>query len=136
MVTCQHAGANVITLTLAAASGGSLQVGDQSGSPVSVPVTVGEGQAAVVKATAGADYWIRCLPHDFPTLQVSKPGNPPDGYYLTGNATGSPTTGSGTYAMILDPHGTPGEVEIFGRWVGGRVAAEPLYDARGERVRA
>jgi 4-methylaminobutanoate oxidase (formaldehyde-forming) len=28
------------------------------------------------------------------------------------------------------------EVDIFGRWVPGEVAAEPLYDPRGERVRA
>ena len=27
------------------------------------------------------------------------------------------------------------EVDIFGRWVAGEVAAEPLYDPRGERVR-
>jgi hypothetical protein len=28
------------------------------------------------------------------------------------------------------------EVEIFGEWVGGEVAAEPLFDPAGERVRA
>ncbi len=28
------------------------------------------------------------------------------------------------------------EVEIFGRWVGGRVAREPLLDPKGERIRA
>ncbi len=32
--------------------------------------------------------------------------------------------------------GTRVEVEIFGEWVGGEVAAEPLYDPAGERVRA
>ena len=32
--------------------------------------------------------------------------------------------------------GTPVEVEIFGEWVSGEVAAEPLYDPRGERLRA
>ena len=31
--------------------------------------------------------------------------------------------------------GTAVEVEIFGEWVGGEVAAEPLYDPRGERLR-
>ena len=31
--------------------------------------------------------------------------------------------------------GTPVEVEIFGEWVGGEVAAEPLYDPQGERLR-
>ncbi len=32
--------------------------------------------------------------------------------------------------------GTAVEVDIFGRWVPGEVAAEPLLDPRGERVRA
>jgi glycine cleavage system aminomethyltransferase T/glycine/D-amino acid oxidase-like deaminating enzyme len=32
--------------------------------------------------------------------------------------------------------GQPVEVEIFGTWVGGEVAAEPLYDPEGSRVRA
>ncbi len=31
--------------------------------------------------------------------------------------------------------GTPVEVEIFGRWVPGRVADEPLFDPQGARVR-
>jgi 4-methylaminobutanoate oxidase (formaldehyde-forming) len=31
---------------------------------------------------------------------------------------------------------TPVEVDIFGRWVGGRVAREPLYDPQGTRVRS
>jgi 4-methylaminobutanoate oxidase (formaldehyde-forming) len=32
--------------------------------------------------------------------------------------------------------GRPVEVEIFGEWAGGEVAAEPLYDPSGERIRA
>jgi 4-methylaminobutanoate oxidase (formaldehyde-forming) len=32
--------------------------------------------------------------------------------------------------------GQPVEVEIFGEWVAGEVAAEPLFDPGGERVRA
>jgi glycine cleavage system aminomethyltransferase T len=32
--------------------------------------------------------------------------------------------------------GTPVEVEIFGEWVAGEVAAEPLYDPEGARLRA
>jgi glycine cleavage system aminomethyltransferase T/glycine/D-amino acid oxidase-like deaminating enzyme len=32
--------------------------------------------------------------------------------------------------------GTPIEVEIFGEWVAGEVAAEPLFDPRGERIRS
>ncbi len=32
--------------------------------------------------------------------------------------------------------GRPVEVEIFGRWVKGQVAAEPLFDPKGERIRS
>jgi glycine cleavage system aminomethyltransferase T/glycine/D-amino acid oxidase-like deaminating enzyme len=32
--------------------------------------------------------------------------------------------------------GTPVELDIFGRWVGGELAREPLFDPRGERVRS
>jgi 4-methylaminobutanoate oxidase (formaldehyde-forming) len=32
--------------------------------------------------------------------------------------------------------GQPVEVEIFGEWIRGEVAREPLYDPDGERVRA
>ncbi len=42
------------------------------------------------------------------------------------------------YAYLPAEHdvGTEVAVEIFGEWVGGEVAAEPLYDPRGERIRA
>jgi 4-methylaminobutanoate oxidase (formaldehyde-forming) len=32
--------------------------------------------------------------------------------------------------------GTSVEVEFFGEWVDGLVAAEPLWDPKGERIRA
>jgi 4-methylaminobutanoate oxidase (formaldehyde-forming) len=38
-------------------------------------------------------------------------------------------------AKCADP-GMKVEVEIFGAWVPGKVAEEPLYDPRGERIRA
>ena len=43
------------------------------------------------------------------------------------------------YAHLPPDRAAPGtdvEIEIFGRWVGGRVASEPLFDPDGERVRA
>jgi len=54
-----------------------------------------------------ADYWIRCLPHDFPALNISKHpenGAPTPGWYLTGNLA---TATAASYAMILDTNGTP-----------------------------
>jgi 4-methylaminobutanoate oxidase (formaldehyde-forming) len=42
------------------------------------------------------------------------------------------------YAYLPAAHdvGTAVEVEIFGEWVPGEVAAEPLFDPKGERIRA
>lgn len=103
-------GANTFEITLAAASGGTIQVGSESGPEVSSSVTLTENQALVLDTPgptpdATTSYWIRCLPSDFPALTVMKPGNPPPGWYLTGNL-GSAEEPS-TYAMILDSNGTP-----------------------------
>jgi glycine cleavage system aminomethyltransferase T len=43
------------------------------------------------------------------------------------------------YAYLPPEHSEPDrpvEVEIFGEWVPGQVAAEPLFDPKGERIRA
>ncbi|MEK6326148.1 MAG: FAD-dependent oxidoreductase [Actinomycetota bacterium] len=43
------------------------------------------------------------------------------------------------YAYLPPEHADPGTevaVEIFGRWVAGEVAREPLFDPKGERIRA
>ena len=42
------------------------------------------------------------------------------------------------YAYLPGEHAEPGtqvEVEIFGEWVAGDVAGEPLFDPQGDRVR-
>jgi glycine cleavage system aminomethyltransferase T len=41
------------------------------------------------------------------------------------------------YAYLPAQHdvGTAVEIDIFGRWVSGEVAREPLFDPAGERVR-
>ena len=42
------------------------------------------------------------------------------------------------YAYLPGEHevGTEVAVEIFGRWVEGEVASEPLFDPAGQRIRA
>jgi hypothetical protein len=73
-------------------------------------VQLNENQAAVIRATnaAGksAQYWVRCLPHDFPPLAAARTGNgPTPGWYLIGDDF---TPGnSAPFAMILDTNGTP-----------------------------
>ena len=66
---------------------------------------------------------------------------------IGGEIVGRVTTGgygytvakSIAYAYVPPEHAEPGTevaVEIFGRWVEGEVAAEPLFDPKGERIRA
>ena len=53
-------------------------------------------------------------------------------------ATATRLRASIAYAYLPAASAEPGtavEVEIFGEWVRGEVAAEPLYDPRGERLR-
>jgi 4-methylaminobutanoate oxidase (formaldehyde-forming) len=64
---------------------------------------------------------------------------------IAGNVVGRVTSGgygytvgkSIAYAYVPSSAtvGTPVEVEIFGTWVGGAIAQEPLYDPLGSRVR-
>jgi hypothetical protein len=112
VVRC-HIGVNQITLRLSAVSGGSIQVGSQSGSTLSVTKAVVENMPIVVEAPDPANsanrikYWIRCLPHDFPVMSISRPGNPSPGWYTTGNIQPVNSAGSANYAMVLDNHATP-----------------------------
>ena len=66
---------------------------------------------------------------------------------IDGEIRGRVTTGgygytverSIAYAYLPPEGGEPGtavDVEIFGRWIEGEVAAEPLFDPEGERIRA
>jgi hypothetical protein len=84
-----------------------------SGQPVTISLAVLPNQAIVIYAdspdgTGTTQYWIRCLPPDFPALQVNhagpaSPGWTP-GYYFTGNITSSD---GAFYAMALDGNGVP-----------------------------
>ena len=58
---------------------------------------------------------------------------------MTSGGYGYTVARSIAYAYLPADDATPGtevEVEIFGEWVGGEVAREPLFDPRGERIRA
>jgi 4-methylaminobutanoate oxidase (formaldehyde-forming) len=58
---------------------------------------------------------------------------------VTSGGYGYTVAQSIAYAYLPAEHATPGTsvaVEIFGEWVPGAVAEEPLFDPRGERVRS
>ncbi len=91
---------NTITLSLGAAAGGTITVGGQTGSSLPFTVTLASDDALVLQTAAG-DYWLRCLPPDFPPITATEISPVSPGWYLTDTTTGSP------YTMILDTHGTP-----------------------------
>src|SRR2546427_7586075 len=79
VLRCQ-AGINTIQLTLNAVSGGAIAIGGRSGTSITIQESLFENQALVVGAadpnsngSPPIQYWIRCLPHDFPQLTVTKP---------------------------------------------------------------
>jgi hypothetical protein len=107
------AGTNQLTVSMTASPGSTslvVQPTVSSSAPQqTLTVSVNDGQALVAEAadgTAVTDYWVRCLPSDFPHLQWKlhpRAGTPVPGYYLLGTA--QPTTGC--YAMVLDSNGVP-----------------------------
>jgi len=108
------AGTNALTVSMTASSGSDTLLVQPTASP-SLPkqtrnVGVLENQALVVAATDGiatTEYWVRCLPHDFPFLEMTahaEAGAPPPGYYLVGNLL---TAVSGGYAIVLNGEGVP-----------------------------
>lgn len=122
VVRCQ-AGTNVLDATLFAV-GGTISAQRSRGASVNIQEDLVENEALVILAPAPrslgknqraqpevidesgrVQYWIRCLPHDFPQLNVTKPGNPSPGWVLTGNINVGGA--AGVYAMVLDTNGTP-----------------------------
>jgi hypothetical protein len=105
-------GANAFTVSMTASTGSEslvVQPMVSASSPKqTLSVTAYENQAIVAVATnerGTAEYWVRCLPHDFPQLSMVRhadAGAPPSGYYLLGNL--KKETG---YAMVLDGDGVP-----------------------------
>ena len=92
---------------------------------------------------AGPSRRLRCLVLDDPRSIAL--GNEP--VRIDGAIVGRITSGGYGFAVersiayaYLPPDrteiGTRGEVEVFGQWVGFEVAAEPLYDPLGERIRS
>jgi 4-methylaminobutanoate oxidase (formaldehyde-forming) len=93
-------------------------------------------------ASARAKHLLRCITLEDPRSVAL--GNEP--VQIDGEVRGRVTSGgygytverSIAYAYLpIDVEvGAEVQVDIFGRWVAGEVAAEPLFDPRGERVRS
>jgi hypothetical protein len=109
-------GSNALTVSMVASAGATsalVQPAPSSfASEQTLPVTVTANEAIVAVATDGkttTEYWVRCLPSDFPPLQWSphpEAGVPSPGYYLVGTIV-TPSPDAGGVAMILDRNGVP-----------------------------
>ena len=76
----------------------------------------------------GKNYHFRCVPADFPRLEVVRPGNPAAGWYLTTSGFVSPNPArNGPFLMILDNYGAP---VWYKRTVNSAGAALPMMDAK------
>ena len=97
--------------------------------------------ALVAKREAPAESRLACLVLDEPRAVALGSEPVRVGGQIAGRVTSGGfgyTVGSSiAYAYIPAglPVDTPVEVDIFGTWVGGRVAEEPLYDPKGARIR-
>ncbi|HYN33441.1 MAG TPA: hypothetical protein VES40_12510, partial [Ilumatobacteraceae bacterium] len=112
------------TLSVAGAPGTPLGSGS-----VSFPLRT--DQPVVVSTSrpgAGRDYHFRCVPLDFPRLEVLRPGNPAPGWYLTTSGFASPNPSkNGPYVMVLDNYGAP---VWYRRTPSGMMDAKRLSDGR------
>jgi hypothetical protein len=109
------AGANPLTVKMTASSGAKSSLRQPTTSPSqpsqTLSLIVKENQAIVAAATnetATREYWVRCLPHDFPEIQMTThvaAGTLTPGYYLVGNY--APIPGTGCYAIVLDGNAVP-----------------------------
>ena len=99
-------------------------------------------ELAATRAAAEPDRRLRCLTLADPRAVAlgSEPvrvGDDPVGR-VTSGGYGYTVGASIAYAYLPAEHdvGTEVAVEIFGEWVAGVVAVEPLYDLAGEKIRA
>jgi hypothetical protein len=113
-VRCRK-GDNALTVSMTASAGAASALLEPTASSPSPRQTlhVSAREDAAIVATASVDgttieYWVRCLPDDFPSLSMTaypKADSAPPGYYLLGNAT--LTDERWGYAMLLTQRGVP-----------------------------
>jgi hypothetical protein len=107
---------NTLDVTMTAAPGSTIALTQPVATTPSVKstahITVEAGAPVVVSVETGSrtvQYFVRCLPSDFATLEMTlhpDGGTPPAGYYLAGDLLADDARETG-YAMMLDSHGVP-----------------------------
>jgi len=112
------AGTNTLLVATTAAPGSTIALVKPVMTEASVDLTtttvsVNENEALVAAVTTDGvteEYWVRCLPQNFPPLEMTPhtapdAGAPPPGYYLISDV--GLADGAGAFAMALDGNGVP-----------------------------
>ncbi len=108
---CTDDDQNDFDITLSGPPGTTVAiVGGPSGRPNMTarrPVGAGEAIVATYSSPSGAnaEYWVRCVPPDFPRVTVTRSGPTAPGWYLVANAAFARPPGE--FAIILDSNGVP-----------------------------
>ena len=114
------------TATLSVAGGPPAAVG--TGTTTFVLATDQPVVLATTREGVARNYHFRCVPTDFPRLEVLRPGNPSAGWYLTTSGFAPPDpTRNGPFVMILDHYGAP---VWYKRTPESMVDAKKLSDGR------
>jgi hypothetical protein len=107
---CQSETANQLSVHARGAPRTQVTVGSTIGSTVvDTTVSIDADDAIVVRITrigggVTDEYWIRCVPPDFPSITVTGNDTATPGWYVLGNGN-EPTDGS--FGMIMDSAGVP-----------------------------
>ncbi len=73
-------------------------------------LSLSAGQLFTIVVGSGADaqtYNVRCLPENFPTYTVQRPGTPQAGYYLVAPDLALSAAAPESYVILFDNHGVP-----------------------------
>ena len=111
-------GANTMRIHAEGAPGTTVSIAPSTASvpartdrTVDATFSLQENEALIVRAGVGAgaaeEYWVRCLPHDFPTIRVTRTDSPTPGWYLTDAAFPVTAGDQSRYLMILDGRSVP-----------------------------
>jgi hypothetical protein len=96
-----------VDLTLDLLTGTSARVNGIAVGSGTIDLPVGDDDLTWIQLRRGAtttNHWFRCVPSDFPRLDVDRSGDPTSGWYLTTLRTGPDDH---TFAVILDGRGAP-----------------------------
>jgi hypothetical protein len=105
---CNPAVADTVTVAVPAGDTVSVAGQDRRGGHFTTSVQQAVDQSYTISVAHGnqhADYYVRCLPADFPTWTASTPGTPQAEYYVVAPANLVP--GSTRNVAIFDNHGVP-----------------------------